>query len=200
MNAPTSQRYLSASSNFTMLALVALDVAGILVIFNLNHWLITGAFAPDLLVSWKLVIVAALAFLYNYLMDLYTFDSALSQLGMLERSFISMMLTGMTVALAVYLIGPAFIGGFVGRGVLASSLIMVWLWSLSLRYLLNNWFRRQRSQIAWVVLMRDIPDDFIMDFRSIYSVERLLLLSQDGERTDTHQDNAVEYAGDWDDL
>jgi sugar transferase (PEP-CTERM system associated) len=200
MKAPSTGKFISASSNFTMLALVALDILGMLLIFNLNHWLITGVLAPNLLLNWKLVIVVSFAFLYNYLMDLYTFDSALSQLGMLERSFIAMLLTGMTVALAVYVIGPAFIGGFVGRGVLATSLVMVWLWSLALRYLLNNWFRSQRSQITWIVLADGDISQFIQHFRSLYQVERLLLLTPPGEEAIPVDDDAIETAGSWDDL
>ena len=61
MKLTSTGRYISASSNFTMLALVALDIIGVLVIFNVSHRLITGAFAPDLLLTWKLVIVAFVA-------------------------------------------------------------------------------------------------------------------------------------------
>ena len=39
MKPPSTGRFISASSNFTMLALVALDILGVLVIFNINHWL-----------------------------------------------------------------------------------------------------------------------------------------------------------------
>lgn len=200
---PTSTgRFVSASSNFTMLALVALDITGLLLIFNLNHRFIAGYVAPDLLLSWKLVIVVGLSFLYNYLMDLYTFDSVLSRLGMLERSFIAMLLTGISVALAVYLIGPAFVGGFVGRGVLAASLVMGWLWSLGLRYLLNNWFKRQRQQITWIVLTDGDISQFIQHFRSLFQLERLLLLQQPGEAAPTidTDDAGIENAGDWNDL
>ncbi|HKI74316.1 MAG TPA: sugar transferase [Pseudomonadales bacterium] len=200
MKPVSAGRFISASSNFTMLALIALDIGGALIIFNIVHRLITGYFAPDLLLTWKLVIIAAFIFLYNYLMDLYTFDSPLSQLGMLERSFIAMLLTGITVALTVYLIGPEFIGGFVGRGVLATSLIMVWLWSLSVRYMLNNWFRRQRSQIAWIVLTDGDISQFVQHFRSIYGVEQLLLLGRPGNAADTMNDPAIESAGNWDHL
>jgi sugar transferase (PEP-CTERM system associated) len=201
MNAPSAGTYITGSSNFTMLVLVTLDVTGILLIFNSNHWLITEALATDLLVTWKLVLIVAFAFLYNYLMDLYTFDSALSQLGILERSLIAMLLTGITVALAVYLVGPTFIGGFVGRGVLVSSLIMVWLWSLSTRYLLNHWIRRQRGQITWLVLSDGDIHRFTRQFRAQFSVERLLLLHRPGEVAPAFpEDPLITVAGTWDDL
>jgi hypothetical protein len=102
---PAAKSLLSASSNFTMLLLVAIDCIGILALFNLNHWLITDAVATDLLLTWKLSLILGMAFLYFYLMDLYTFDSPFGQLGMLERSFIAIMLTGISVALLVYMIG-----------------------------------------------------------------------------------------------
>lgn len=200
MKPRSAGKFISASSNFTMLSLVALDMFGVLVIYNLNHRLITGYFAPDLLLTWKLVIIAAFTFLYNYLMDLYTFDSPLSQLGMLERSFIAMLLTGMTVALAVYLIGPNFIGGFVGRGVLAASLVVVWLWSLSLRYLLNNWFYQQRRGITWLVLSDGDIGVFVQHFRSVFNVERIMLLGRPGTPREITADDAMEAAGDWNDL
>lgn len=200
MKPPSTGTFLSASSNFTMLVLVALDIVGVLLIFNVNHWLITGAFAGDLLLTWKLVMVVAVTFLYYYLMDLYTFDSSLSQLGMLERSFIAILLTGLSVALMVYIIGPNFIGGFVGRGVLATSLIMVWLWSLAIRYLLNNWFRKQKRLVEWLVLTNGDIGQFVQHFRSLHQVERLLLLGNPEEILQVFDDEAIESLGTWDDL
>ena len=129
MSQPTSSTVLTASGNFTILVLVVLDCLGLVAIFNFNHLVIAETVAPNLMLTWKLILIGGFTFLYFYLMDLYTFNSPLSQLGMLERSFIAMLLIGVTTVLAVYVIGPSFIGGFVGRGVLATSLIMLWLWS-----------------------------------------------------------------------
>jgi|TARA_B100000959_G_scaffold266141_1_gene308278 ABC-type multidrug transport system permease subunit len=64
----------------------------------LNHWFIRDASAGNLLLTWKLVLILAFTFLYYYLIDLYQFDSPLSQLGMLERSFIATLLIVITVA------------------------------------------------------------------------------------------------------
>jgi hypothetical protein len=200
MEPSSTRRFLSASSNFTVIMLVAADLAGVLLIFNFNHWMITGVFASDLLLTWKLVLVAGFVFLYNYLMDLYTFDSALSQLGMLERSLIAMMLAGITIAIAVYLIGPAFIGGFVGRGVLASSLIMAWLWALGARYLMNTWITGQRQQIQWLVMSDDDLADFIKDFRSLYGVEQLLVLRKPEADNPEFDDPGISSVGTWNDL
>jgi len=201
----------SASSNTTIITLAAIDAIGLVLIFNLNHWLITGAFAGDLLLTWKLVLILAFSFLYYYLMDLYRFDSPLSQLGMLERSFIATLLIGITVALMVYIIGPNFIGGFVGRGVLTSSLLMLWPWSLGIRYLLNAWFVIQQSQIHWLVIFDGDLDQFLGDFRSLYQHEQLLLLSPDVATPDvappltetpeiSEQDQDTKWVGHWQDL
>lgn len=38
----------------TFILLAGLDTLGLLIIFNTNHWLITGEFSSVLLVSWKL--------------------------------------------------------------------------------------------------------------------------------------------------
>ncbi len=191
---------MNASGNATVIVLVLLDILGVVLIFNLNHFLITDVFATNFLLTWKLVLIAAFTFLYFYLMDLYTFESMLSQLGMLERSFIAMVLTGMTVALTVYLLGPAFIGGFVGRGVLATSLLMVWLWSLWWRYLLNNWIRSQRRMIEWLVITDGDTADFVKQFRSFYAVERLLLLCPPDAPPEIFDDPAIENPGTWHDL
>lgn len=182
MSQPTTSAYISGSTNLTMLLLVALDLIGIIVVFNLNHWIITGALAENLLITWKLSLISGFVFLYFYLMDLYTFDSPLSQLGMLERSFIATALTGITVALTVYILGPKFIGGFVGRGVLTSSLFCLWLWSLFLRYLINNWVLQQRKSIQWLVLAHQEISQFSEDFHSIHTEEKLLVLF-DRDRT-----------------
>jgi exopolysaccharide biosynthesis polyprenyl glycosylphosphotransferase len=197
----------------TMLLLVTIDLIGIIVMFNLNHWMITGALAADLLITWKLTLIAGFIFLYYYLMDLYTFDSPLSQLGMLERSFIATVLTGITVALTVYILGPKFIGGFVGRGVLTSSLLCLWLWSLFLRYLINNWVLQQRKSIQWLVLAHQETSQFSEDFHSIHSQEKLLVLfSQDyvsktsdtddvQDALTTNQKNSdTQLVGTWDDI
>ena len=180
MSQPTTAAYISRSSNLTMVLLLALDLMGTVVVFNINHWVITGTLAADLLVTWKLTLIAGLIFLYYYLMDLYTFDSPIGQLGMLERSFIAIMLTGITIALMVYVLGPTFIGGFVGRGVLASSLLFLWLWCLLLRYLLNNWVLRQRELVQWLVLADDDITQFHQDFNSVYGQEKLLVLRNEG--------------------
>ena len=44
------------------------------------------------------MLILAFTFLYYYLTDLYQFESPLSQLGMLEGSFIATLLIGITVA------------------------------------------------------------------------------------------------------
>ncbi|MBD3645971.1 MAG: hypothetical protein HUJ31_00660, partial [Pseudomonadales bacterium] len=197
MNQPSTRSYLSASGNFTIMVLFVLDMLGVVVIFNFNHWLITDELAPNLLLTWKLVMVAAFVFLYYYLMDLYTFESPLSQLGMLERSFIAIVLTGITTAITVYLLGPQFIGGFVGRGVLATSLIIVWLWSLFMRYRLNRWFQRQLGQIQWLVIADDNIDEFVRHFRSQYKYEQLLVLTPPDKPVDNVE---VQVIGTWNDL
>ncbi len=198
-NRKASASLLSASGNFTVLMLVSLDALGIILLFNLNHWLIAGDFSSNFLLTWKLALILGLSFLYYYLMDLYTFDSPLSQLGMLERSFIAIMLTGVSVALLVYVVGPGFIGGFVGRGVLASSLVMFWLWSLGFRYLANLWFAEQRSQINWLVIVDNDPAQFLTDFRNNYTRETLLLLTRNGE-TIEYPDSNTSVVGSWRDL
>lgn len=197
MNQPSTRSYISTSSNFTILALFALDMLGIVLIFNINHWLIVGHIADTVLLTWKLIIVAGFTFLYFYLMDLYTFESPLSQLGMLERSFIAVILTGITTSITVYILGPAFIGGFVGRGVLTSSLVMVWLWSLASRYLLNHWLKQQRGRIGWLVIADEDMGPFTQDFRSEYKYEQLLVLTPPGQTIDEPE---ATIAGTWDDL
>jgi exopolysaccharide biosynthesis polyprenyl glycosylphosphotransferase len=213
MSQPTASVYISSSTNLTMLLLVALDLAGIIVMFNLNHWMLTDAFAADLLITWKLTLIACFIFLYYYLMDLYTFDSPLSQLGMLERSFIATVLTGITVALTVYILGPKFIGGFVGRGVLTSSLLCLWLWSLFLRHLINNWVLQQKKSIQWLVLAHQEISQFSEDFHSIHSQEKLLVLfnqdyvPQTSDTNDVHDAlstnqkiSDTKLVGSWDDI
>jgi len=195
----TKKTSLKASSNFTTILLLGFDALGIILLFNLNHWIITDDLANNLLLTWKLVLILAFSFLYYYLMDLYTFDSPLSQLGMLERSFIANLLVGITVALTVYLLGPKFIGGFVGRGVLTSSLISLWLWSLGLRYLLNAWFIKERSQVFWLLIVDDKLEQFLVDFRSVYKLERLLILTKRKEHN-FDVDEGSEVVGTWDDL
>ncbi len=188
------------TSSLTIAALVFLDILGVLVIFNINHWIITSGLAPNLLLTWKLVLVASATFLFYYLMDLYTFESMLSQLGMLERSFIAIVLTGVTVALLVYLIGPAFIGGFVGRGVLASSLLMVWLWSLGIRYLLNYWIKLKRHDITWLVLADAEISQFLDHFRSVYGVEQVRILTPLLQSSDIVARDGVKVQGTWSEL
>ena len=127
------------------------DLLGVLLLFNLGHWWVTGAFAEGLLLSWKLIAIAALTFLSNYLLDTFTFESHLSRLGLVERTAIAMGLAGTAIALLVYAMGPEFIGGFVGRGVVGTSLFAVWLWSLALRILLTRLLTGQQID-QWLVV------------------------------------------------
>jgi sugar transferase (PEP-CTERM system associated) len=200
MAQPTASTVLTSSGNLIILVLLALDCLGIFAVFNFNHMVIAKTIAPNLLLTWKLILIAGFTFLYYYLMDLYTFNSPLSQLGMLERSFIAMLLIGITTALSVFVVGPSFIGGFVGRGVLASSLIMLWLWSLGIRYLLNSWFVKQQSQVKWLVVVDSTLQRFITDFRSQHDYEQLHLLSKPGTSQPELTDDDVHWVGDWNDL
>jgi sugar transferase (PEP-CTERM system associated) len=202
---PTPPRItLPTTSGFVMLVLLLLDLFGTISIFLGNHWFYAGPFTQDLYLIWKLVLIVSFSFLYNYLMDLYTYESTLSQLGMLERSFIAMLLTGATVALTVYLTGPNTVGGFVGRGVLASSLLMVWLYGLGIRYLLNPWFLSKRRQVVWLVLTHGDDGAFVEHFRSAFGVEKLAFLgppsTPGNSQIDTIDAAPLTYAGDWSTL
>jgi exopolysaccharide biosynthesis polyprenyl glycosylphosphotransferase len=186
------------SGNGTVLALLAVDLLGIFILFNLAHWLVRDLIAEDLLLSWKLLLVANVWFLYFYLMDLYTFESTLSQLGMLERSAIATLLTGITVALIVYTLGPSFIGGFVGRGVLTVSLAGVWLWCLGARYSLKPLLASRERGTQWLILADSHLDTFVAQFRAVYRREQLLILCEPeiGTPPDIHS----RRIGTWDDI
>jgi exopolysaccharide biosynthesis polyprenyl glycosylphosphotransferase len=186
------------SGNGTVLALLAVDLLGIFILFNLAHWLVRDLVAEDLLLSWKLLLVANVWFLYFYLMDLYTFESTLSQLGMLERSAIATLLTGITVALIVYTLGPSFIGGFVGRGVLTVSLAGVWLWCLGARYSLKPLLASRERGTQWLILADSHLDTFVAQFRAVYRREQLLILCEPeiGTPPDIHS----RRIGTWDDI
>ncbi|MDK1025305.1 MAG: exopolysaccharide biosynthesis polyprenyl glycosylphosphotransferase [Gammaproteobacteria bacterium] len=190
------------SENLLALVLLLVDLFGVFAIFNLSHWLVTEDPSVDLLLIWKLVLISCCTFLMYYLLDLYTFDSTLSQLGMLERSLIGMLLVGATMAIFVYIMGPAFIGGFVGRGVLAMSLGILWMWSLAWRYLINAWLQSHRSQLQWLVMISASNLDlFISHFRSIYKQDNLLFLIREssGQR-ELDLDPNSRIVGDWDAL
>jgi len=180
--------------------LLCIDIVGIFVIFNLSYWLVVHAFPDNLLLTWKLTLIICFTFLCYYLMDLYTFDSRLIRLGMLERSVIGMILIGAMTAIFVYISGPAFIGGFVGRGVLALSLALLWLWSLGFRYLLNIWMKANRSQIKWLVLINESNMHYFIDhFRSSYKEETLLFLVQESDER-KELDDQTRIIGNWDQL
>jgi exopolysaccharide biosynthesis polyprenyl glycosylphosphotransferase len=205
LNPLSTRNYLSASSHFTTLVLVVLDVVGLLTIFNINHFFITGFLDWEVVLTWKLLVVIAYFSLYYYLMDLYTFEPVVSQLGMLERAFIASLLTGLSIAMTVYLIGPSYIGGYVGRGVLITSLLCLWLYTLGIRYLLNGWFLTQRAQVEWVVFAQGDVASFIDDFQASYQLEQLLLLLPKQAMgtnavVDLDAKTGVKVAGDWDDL
>jgi|TARA_B100000315_G_scaffold2487_1_gene2332 exopolysaccharide biosynthesis polyprenyl glycosylphosphotransferase len=180
--------------------LLCIDVLGIVIIFNFSYWAVVHSVPDNLLLTWKLILISSFTFLCYYLMDLYTFESSLVRLGMLERSLIGMVLVGFMTAIFVYISGPAFIGGFVGRGVLALSLALLWLWSLGFRYLLNIWLQANRSQIEWLVLINEVNVPyFISHFRSIYKQETLLFLVQESNEP-SELDDQTRIVGNWDQL
>ena len=182
------------------LLLICTDVLGILVIFNFSYWTVMHVLPEDLLLTWKLAVITSFTFLCYYLVDLYTFESSLISLGMLERSVIGIILVGAMTAIFVYISGPGFIGGFVGRGVLALSLALLWLWSLGFRYLLNIWMKANRSQIKWLVLINEANlNYFITHFRSTYKEETLLFLVQESSE-ERELDAQTRTIGDWDQL
>jgi len=194
---------LLASKRFLRSLLLLLDITGLLLIFNLFHWLITDTLASDLLLNWKLLVVIVYACTSNYVMDLYSYHSPLSQLGIAERSFVAMLLTGMMVAITVYLIGPDYIGGFVGRGVLATSLLTSWIWSLFWRHFLNRLLKTRQSQTQWVLLTESLSQNtvawFLKQFHEIYPYEQILILTR-GTEDAASLDESTRLAGSWDDL
>jgi exopolysaccharide biosynthesis polyprenyl glycosylphosphotransferase len=187
------------SENLLAVILLLVDLFGVFAIFNLSHWLVTGDHSVNLLLTWKLILISCCTFLMYYLLDLYTFDSSLSQLGMLERSLISMLLVGAATAIFVYIMGPAFIGGFVGRGVLAMSLGILWMWSLAFRYLIDAQLRYYSSQLQWLVMISESNLDlFTSHFRAIYKQEKLLFLVQEPtEPSELDLDANSQIVGDW---
>jgi exopolysaccharide biosynthesis polyprenyl glycosylphosphotransferase len=190
----------AVSPNALALALAAADLLGVALCFNLSQWLLDRELSADLMLNWKLVLLGCYTFLAHYLLDLYTFDSQLSQLGMLERSLIGMFAIGAATALTVYVGGPGFIGGFVGRGVLALGLALLWVWSLSVRYAANAWYQTRASLVQWLVLARDDGvEPLIAQFRSRYRREGLLFLTR-GPVAPAVPDSQTRVLGRWTEL
>ena len=71
---------------------------------------------------------------------------------------------------------------------------------LGIRYLLNNWFVRQLSQVKWLVIVDSSLTQFLSDFRSVFDYEQLFLLSKPGNNQQALNDDFATWAGDWDDL
>lgn len=163
------------------LLLVVSDAFGVVVLFSLSHLWITGTIPADLLFGWKMVAICGLVFLCNYLLDTFSLHSELSRLGIVERCTLAVGLSGAGIALLVYILGPSFIGGLVGRGVLALSLIGLWVWSLTTRTVLARAQEGRHKGERWLVI--DASNDnapsrqLAADFRRRESDRHLELLT-----------------------
>jgi sugar transferase (PEP-CTERM system associated) len=139
----------SLLSNFReAVALLLADVAGILGLFSLTHFLRIGQGRPDLLSLSSLVGVFLLTM---YVLDVYGGVLREGSIKLVVRTAFAVLIAAGVVASLVYIIKPAESNALYWRGVLPVGTAMFLVWAVVCRKIVAAWMQ-SRAPGRWLVL------------------------------------------------
>lgn len=163
--------------------LLALDVVGFIVIFNLVHqfelekW--PGIFSVPLLG------VLAFQLLVLYVLDLYALDERFSGMEVMFRTITAVVTTGVILAGFVYITKARETEQLFFRGVFAAGLSIFLFWTLITRYYAIIWVRRLAQKVRWLVVMDVAPDSPMrFDIEAVNRTGKTTVLVPDMEKAD----------------
>jgi len=160
------------------LALLAADVAGLVLFFNLAYWLrldVVPWFAPGMLVPFALLILCL------YVLDAYVLERQVAGMRPPARAVVAVIVAAVLTGAAAYAGGfwgsdPTF-----GRGIFPVAFAAQAAWSAAWRFLLGDWIRQQRERIRWLVVGTGEPAVSLhVDFEHSQSQGELLFLAEQG--------------------
>lgn len=184
------------------IVLLMLDLFGLLAIFNFSHWYFIGIIPENLLLSRKLLVLVVTTVVIFYILDLYSLQSKVIELATIARTILAVGVIGWLMAILIYVSGPKYMGGLLGRGVLSWSLVAFFLWTAIWRYVLSRWLRSLKKSIQWLVIIDkksivNFIDDFFAD---IHDESLLFLIDEVPKNLPTKNDQCPLIVGKWEDV
>lgn len=143
--------------------LLALDVAGLVLLFNLAFWLrldILPGFTPSMLIPLGFLLLCL------YVLDVYVLERQVSGMRPPARTIVGVAVAGLLTGSAAYAGGFWSIDPTFGRGVFPVAFAAQAMWSATFRLWLGGWVREQSDRIRWLVIGTGeqavgLRDDFV---------------------------------------
>lgn len=129
------------------LALLAIDVASLVIFLKTVYYLRIGAWHGD---EWTLFLPVALTLMSLYVLDVYRTDLRVSGMRAPVRTITAVVFAGFLSAVTAYLMG--YWGNLFGRGVLPIALLIFAVWAALVRYFISKWARSRAESVRWLVL------------------------------------------------
>jgi len=131
------------------LALLAADIAGLMIFFNLAYWArldVVPWFTPGMALPLALLLLSL------YVLDTYVPERQVSGMRPPARAVVAVGVAGILTGAAAYAGGfwgtdPTF-----GRGIFPVAFAALALWSAGWRLALGAWVREQAGRIRWLVI------------------------------------------------
>jgi exopolysaccharide biosynthesis polyprenyl glycosylphosphotransferase len=133
------------------LFLLLSDVLGLLLIFNLVHFLRIGStirFTSGPIWAIVLIVVVTL-----YVMDVYRTETPITRARLPLQTFLAVPVAAVLTALFVYALGVESFLSIFGRGVMPIAFFLFSLWAASFRWLLTFIHERYGDKLCWYLLM-----------------------------------------------
>jgi exopolysaccharide biosynthesis polyprenyl glycosylphosphotransferase len=129
--------------------LLFLDVAGLVLFFNLAFW--------TRLDQWPwftggMFIPVALLFLSLYVLDTYVLERQVSGMRAPARAVVGVAIAGLLTGAAAYAGGFWTVDPTFGRGIFPVAFLLQAFWSAGWRFFLGGWVREQGERIRWLVV------------------------------------------------
>lgn len=163
--------------------MVALDVVGFIVIFNLVHWVELEKWPETL--SVPLFSVLAFQLLMLYVLDLYSLDERFSGMETMFRTATAVVLTGLVLAGVVYITKARETEQLFFRGVFAAGLTYFLAWTLATRYCALVRARKLSQRVRWLVVSDLEPDSPLSrDVEAVSSTGKTTIVVPDMDKAD----------------
>ncbi len=128
-----------------------MDVAGLLLLFNLVHMVRMDSAIPiGNGPIWAIVLITVVTL---YIMDVYRTETPITRARLPLQTFLAVPVAAVLTALFVYALGVNSFLSIFGRGVMPIAFFLFSLWAASFRWLLTYINQRYGDKLHWFLLM-----------------------------------------------
>jgi len=168
--------------------LLAADILGLVMFFNLAYWLRLG-YVPWFVPSMALPL--GILLLSLYVLDSYALERQVSGMRPPARTVVGVGVAGLLTGAVAY--AGAFWGSdpTFGRGIFPVAFTALAFWSPACRLYLSSWVRRRAKRIRWLVIGNgDQAKGLRRDFEAMQTQGELIFLADRQRRKDSEFESA----------